>query len=129
MSKERLALYDAQCALCQRTKKAVTKLDWLNQFKWVSLQEYEKMDQPLSFRAIDLRRELHLLVQTDKGVKVLKGFRSIRHIFLFMPSTFVFGLICYIPGISLIGDPVYKWVAKRRHHFFKSQCDSDSCTI
>ncbi|HWO75706.1 MAG TPA: DUF393 domain-containing protein [Bacillus sp. (in: firmicutes)] len=129
MSKVRLALYDAECALCQRTKKTVTKLDWFNKLKWASLQEYEKLDYTLSFRPIELRRELHLLVQTDKTVKVLKGFRSIRHMFLLMPSTFVLGLICYIPGVSLIGDPIYKWVAKRRHQFLKGQCHSDSCTI
>ncbi|MET3697183.1 thiol-disulfide oxidoreductase DCC family protein [Bacillus oleivorans] len=129
MSKERLALYDAQCALCQRTKKTVTKLDWLNKIKWVSLQEYEKIDHSLTFRAIDLRRELHLLIETEKDIKILKGFRSIRYMFLLLPSTFVLGLLLYIPGVSRIGDPIYKWVAKRRHQLLKGQCDSDSCTI
>lgn len=129
MSKERLALYDEQCTLCQQTKKTVQRWDWLHRIEWVSLQEYEKSEKPIQFQAIDLRRELHLLVKNQDKVKVLRGFQAVRHLLIQLPVTFVIGSVCYIPGVSLIGNPLYKWVAKRRYQLMKGKCDSEHCSI
>lgn len=63
-----IALYDGTCSLCKETKKIFKKLDWLNKVEWISLQEYEKIPNSLSFSKIDLRRELHIITPSG-GVK------------------------------------------------------------
>ncbi|GAA0332505.1 hypothetical protein GCM10008967_23960 [Bacillus carboniphilus] len=129
MSIEKFALYDAQCLLCQKSKSAIQKIDTLNRFTWVSLQEYEKREDAIPFKPVELRRELHLVIQKGEKVKVLKGFLAIRYMFLFMPLTFFLGVLAYFPGVTLIGNPLYKWVAKRRHNLLKHKCDSDQCSL
>lgn len=128
MQKKRMVLYDAKCLLCAKAKTSLKKWDWLDRVQWVSLQEYEEKGKT-PFQAVELRKEIHLLIKNAQEEKVLKGFLAMRAIFLQMPLTFILGLICYIPGAHIVGDPLYKWIAKNRHRFLKNQCDSESCSL
>ena len=122
-----LALYDESCSLCQLSKKRVMSLDWFKQVKWVSLQEYEKKSNRIYiFNKKELRKELHLI--TERG-EVLKGFYAIRKMMFHCPLLFIPGVICYIPFVDLIGNRVYRWVAKNRHFFFRQSCDDGKCSL
>lgn len=121
-----IALYDGTCSLCKETKRIFNKLDWLNKVEWISLQEYEKMQGSLSFSRHDLRRELHII--TPAG-SVEKGYSAVRRLLLLFPATFLISTLLYIPFTALLGDPVYKWIAKNRHKFLKRKCDDGSCSL
>lgn len=49
--------------------------------------------------------------------KIYGGFFAVRDVLLHLPLTFLPALFLYIPGASLIGVPVYRWIAKNRHRF------------
>lgn len=120
------ALYDESCSLCQLSKKRMMRLDWFKRVNWVPLQEYEKQPNHIDFNRKELRKELHLV--TAKG-DVLKGFYAIRKMMMQCPLLVLPGIICYIPFVDLIGNPVYRWVAKNRHFFFKKSCNDGKCTL
>ncbi|MBU8879837.1 DUF393 domain-containing protein [Bacillus sp. FJAT-29790] len=123
-----IALYDGTCSLCRKSKRIFEKLDWLGKVYWVSLQEYEKtaQSQVVLFDQMELRKELHII--TSSG-KVLKGYYAIRHILVLFPSTILMGVILFIPFSPLIGNPIYKWIAKNRHKFLKRKCEDGSCSL
>ncbi|MFO1444250.1 DUF393 domain-containing protein [Bacillus sp. Bva_UNVM-123] len=121
-----LALYDNTCSLCKQSKRVFQKLDWLHQVKWVSLQEYEQMEEGESFNKVDLRRELHII--TSRG-KVLKGYNAIRYLFVLFPATAIGGVILFLPFTHLLGNPIYKRIAKNRHRFLRKKCDDGSCSL
>lgn len=121
-----ISLYDGSCSLCKESKKIFEKLDSFQKVHWISLQEYERTKQSISFNKIDLRKELHIIT---KSGKVLKGFYAIRYLFLLFPATIVVGALLYVPFSYLIGNPIYKWIAKNRHRFIKKKCDNDSCSL
>ncbi|WP_264738829.1 thiol-disulfide oxidoreductase DCC family protein [Cytobacillus firmus] len=121
-----IALYDGTCSLCKETKKIFKKLDWLNKVEWISLQEYEKIPNSLPFSRHDLRRELHIITPSG-GVK--KGYSAVRRLLFLFPASFLISLLLYLPLTPILGDPIYKWIAKNRHKFLKKKCDDGSCSL
>lgn len=57
--------------------------------------------------------------------KVYGGFFSVRDVMRFLPLTALPALLLYIPGVSLIGEPAYRWIAKNRHRFGSQSCKRD----
>ncbi|MBS4191716.1 DUF393 domain-containing protein [Bacillus sp. FJAT-49705] len=121
-----IALYDKTCSLCKETKRIFKKFDWLHKVEWVSLQEYEKKDQAIPFDYNSLRKELHIITS---GRKVLTGFYAVRYLLTLFPATMVLGAILYIPGMSILGTIIYKWIAKNRHKILRKKCDNGSCSL
>lgn len=121
-----LSLYDEKCSLCQTSKKWFMKLDWLHKVSWVSLQEYEKEEHPLFLNRSDLRKELHIILPSSH---LLRGFYAIRRLLLCFPITFLVAFFLYLPLMPLIGNPIYKWIAKNRHKWLRSKCKGESCSL
>ncbi|MEH7389043.1 thiol-disulfide oxidoreductase DCC family protein [Bacillus sp. JJ1474] len=121
-----IALYDETCSLCKESKQFFEKIDRFHKVSWVSLQEYEKTRHSIPFDKISLRRELHII---SSGGKVRKGYDAIRYLLLLTPPLNLLGLCLYFPAMSFVGNPLYKWVAKNRHKFFRKKCDNGSCSL
>ena len=120
-----IALYDKTCSLCKESKRIFQKVDWFKQIKWISLQEYGENIR-VKIDSKSLRREIHII--TPSG-KILKGFYAIRYLFVHFPVTSLFGILLYIPFAPIIGEPVYRFIAKNRHRFLKNKCDNGSCSL
>lgn len=101
-------------------------LDWFKLVDWVSLQDYENQPTSHLFNRKELRKELHVI--TSNG-KVLKGFYAIRKLMLQCPPLVILGVICYLPFVDLVGNRLYRWVAKNRHVFFQKSCDDGNCSL
>ncbi|WP_141433741.1 thiol-disulfide oxidoreductase DCC family protein [Bacillus sp. 03113] len=121
-----IVLYDANCSLCKETKNNLKKLDLFHKIEWISLQDFENENSSCSFKPSELRKELHVI--TSSG-SVKRGFYAIRLLMLFLPVTFFFALVCYLPFASFIGNPVYRWIANNRHRLYKKGCESGSCRL
>ncbi|WP_110927381.1 thiol-disulfide oxidoreductase DCC family protein [Bacillus massiliglaciei] len=122
-----LVLYDGQCILCRQTKKRLESIDWLKRTEWQSLQEYEQQERAILFKREDLRREMHLI--TPDG-RVLRGFYAVRRIMLHTPVLALVGLMGYLPFADRLGNPLYRWIAKNRHLFFKKgTCKDGGCSL
>ncbi|MDL4842572.1 thiol-disulfide oxidoreductase DCC family protein [Aquibacillus rhizosphaerae] len=121
-----IILFDEQCYLCRQSKRIISKIDWFNQFKWLSLQQYERNQQLTSVQKDAIKSEMHLI---KKNGEVLVGFFAIRYILLHCPLTALAGLVSYVPKSDVIGNPMYRLVARNRYQLFKNKCDNGVCRI
>ncbi|WP_079477754.1 thiol-disulfide oxidoreductase DCC family protein [Halobacillus salinus] len=110
-----IVFYDAQCPFCFYFKKTFRLFDWANQIKWVAVQETEREGLYPYLDGRDALAEIHML--TKEG-EIKQGFYTIRRLLLALPMFAVLGLLLYLPGVSRIGDPLYKWVSDNRHQWF-----------
>jgi predicted DCC family thiol-disulfide oxidoreductase YuxK len=92
----------------------------------MSLQEYERKEMRPRFKAVDLRREIHILVPEGK---VLAGYWAVRRLLLVSPITVLFGLLIHLPFIHLIGIPIYRFIANHRYQLNKQKCEDDRCSL
>lgn len=120
-----IALYDGNCTLCKQTKRFFQGLDQHAKVEWVSLQEYET-ENIHTFDAAELRKELHIILANGT---VLKGYFAVRKLFVQLPLTMFLGWFMYIPFLSIIGQPIYRWVARNRHKWLRKKCDNGGCSL
>ncbi len=109
-----IILYDGECGFCTRSVKLGRRLDWFKVFEWHSRWEPGIQEK---FPRVSFDDTLRQMVCVKPDSKVLGGFYCVRHLWLHFPLLFLPALFLYIPGVSLIGVPFYKWIAKNRHRF------------
>ena len=110
----RTVIYDDDCGFCLRSIRIGKWLDWRRCMDWYPRSEpglYEK------FPKTNKEETLNRMVSIRPDGKVYGGFFAVRDILLHCPLTFIPAFLLYIPGVSLAGDPAYRWVAKNRHRF------------
>jgi predicted DCC family thiol-disulfide oxidoreductase YuxK len=71
------------------------------------------------------RAEREILVDTGDGW--LGGFRAFRWTALRLPLLWPLIPILYLPGITLVGDRIYSWIAARRYTFLGRTCEEGVC--
>ncbi|MCP3028309.1 DCC1-like thiol-disulfide oxidoreductase family protein [Halobacillus sp. A5] len=119
-----IILYDENCYLCRQTKLILQTFDWFNLFKWMAIQKEDVSKFKININ--DLSKELHLITPSKK---ILKGYDSLRYAFIRTPLTFVVGAFMYMPGMRVIGEPLYRLIAKNRYRIFKNRCKNGSCSM
>ncbi len=103
-------IYDGDCGICEASRGYGERLDWLGLFRWRPNQDDAVLrDHPhLSREALD--GALHVV----GGGRTLAGFAAMRFIALRCPLTFLAGAAMHLPGASVPGNIVYRWVADHR---------------
>lgn len=110
-----IVFYDAQCPFCFYVKKTFRKFDWLNQIKWVAVQEVEGSGKYPYLEGRNTLDEIHML--TKEG-EVKEGFYTIQKLLLTLPLFSLFGILLSLPGVDVIGSPFYRWFSDHRHQWF-----------
>lgn len=115
--------FDGKCRLCQGTKIAVKHFDFFDLIQFVEIQELPE-DHTL-FTKTDRTSLLKSMFSLSVKNKAKDGIYSYRRIFLRIWFTIPLGLLLYLPGISHLGQFIYKKVADNRYKV----CNEDSCEI
>ena len=110
----RTVIVDGECGFCQRSIKWGKRLDWLHRMDWRARLEPGLQE---TFPQLSGEETQRRMVSIRKDGKTYGGFFAVRDIMVHLPLTFVPALVLYVPGVSLLGVPVYTWTAKNRHHF------------
>lgn len=120
----RTVIFDGECGFCRRWIRIGRRLDWFGRFDWRA-----RMDPGVQeiFPQLSSEETQNRMVSIRPDGKTYGGFFAVRDIAAHLPLTFLPALLLYVPGVSLIGDPVYKWIARNRHRFGGRQ--DDSCSI
>ncbi|WP_053218826.1 thiol-disulfide oxidoreductase DCC family protein [Virgibacillus senegalensis] len=126
MERKSIVLYDGDCYLCRQTKQVIGLLDWFGAFRWLSLQEYERRQTVTSKQRQAIRGEIHI-VQPDG--KINKGYQAVRFMLIRCLVTAPLGVLMYLPKSEVLGDPLYRWVAKNRYRIFKNKCTNGVCKL
>jgi glycosyltransferase involved in cell wall biosynthesis/predicted DCC family thiol-disulfide oxidoreductase YuxK len=115
-------LFDGSCGLCATTVRVVGRLDALRRIEALDVAG----DWPsVSARFPTLSRdkcldEIHV-VTPDGGVRT--GFSGCRSVAWAIPAAWPLLPLLHLPGATLVGDRVYRLVARRR---FSQACAVDS---
>ncbi|GAJ98467.1 thiol-disulfide oxidoreductase DCC family protein [Geomicrobium sp. JCM 19055] len=115
--KRHVVFYDATCTLCQGLKRMMKKLDCNQNVDWYPVQEVSNKTKRLAAQFKDMEKEIYLL---SNAKTVYIGYNAIRKLLITIPITRPIGIVLYIPGARLIGQPVYRIVSNRRHRWFKT---------
>ncbi len=117
--------FDAECPLCQRTRRLVRRLDLLERTQFVDVHGLS----PAQINALGrtpgtLLAEMHLC--TTDGT-VLSGFAAMRWLIARMPATLWMAPVLYLPGAERVGNSVYAWVAQNR--LILVSCNGAACRV
>ena len=117
-------LYDGACPKCRASMALITAGD------------ADHVVEPIDLNAVDvatihpsLTRQACLesmhLVRRDGRVE--KGYSAVMTVLGWTPLFAPFALVRYIPGVSIVGNRVYNWVAANRNR--DTPCTDDVCGI
>src|SRR3989338_6008768 len=115
----RTVVFDGECGFCQRSIKIGKALDWLKKIEWKARLESGTQE---AFPQLSLEETQNRMVSIRPDGKAFGGFFAVRDIMLRFPLTFLPAILLYIPGVSLVGVPVYKWISENRHRFGSQSC-------
>ena len=107
--------YDGDCGFCGRVKRWLSRMDFFGGIEWNPYQGLERPPQGLSWN--DLDRAAYL----DAGQgRLIEGFYAFRMLTLRLLPLIPLAPILWFPGVNLVGETVYRWVA--RNHYRLSSC-------
>lgn len=113
-------LYDGHCGLCQRSVFTLLMLDHLHRLKLVDFHDAELKKQYAADIALkDLDKAMHIRFPHKK---TFKGFYAVRVLTWHLPVFWIIAPMMYLPGVSFIGNKIYRRVARNR-----KKCAHESC--
>ncbi len=93
--------------MCRRTVGWLRRLDWLGRLEFVDLAKAEDLPVTLEIAMTGMP------MRTRDG-RSLVGFRAVRRALIQTPAGALVAWVMYVPGVSAVGERVYKRVATNR---------------
>lgn len=116
--------FDGKCILCVRGVGFLHRLDLFRRIELIDFTNPKNHDRLIDF---DLARaQTEMLFSTKNGW--IGGFRAFREVAKRLPLLWIFVPLMYFPGMTIIGDALYKKVAANRYLLF-GRCDDGYCEI
>lgn len=114
-----ILIYDRDCEFCQRQVQFVERWDADRRIEAVPFGEAELERYGLSQAAA--AEAMHLVAPSGA---VWRGAAAAREVLRLLPRLRLMVWLFRLPGAMFVAERVYRWVAKRRHHF---GCSSAVC--
>lgn len=118
-------LFDGDCPMCRASVRLLKRLDWLKVFRFQSARSSEPL--PVTTVALNRERlleEMHLVAPAGA---VYHGFRAFRWIAWRVPLLVPIAPLMYLPGMPMVGQRLYLWIAKNRFNLVP--CRDDACAL
>ncbi len=123
-------LYDGLCVLCTQTQQFVRYLDWLGRVERIDAWQHETVQARFP-EVVDEDLLGEIFVRT-RGGDWKVGFFGMRYIAWQLPLLWPIAPLLYLPGMTLLGPAIYRWIAKRRYAINKlvgNDCVDGTCKI
>lgn len=118
-AKRATSLYDGNCGLCLRSMFFLSLCDWFKKVSWKDFRlAAVQKKEAIGFKAIDLKREMHVVVGKD----VTTGFYGFRTLARRLPPLWPLVPFLYVPGVPWIGRRIYARIASRRTICTHKEC-------
>ncbi len=118
--------YDGWCPLCTATKGRLSKLDWRQTVRFVSMRATD-IEARTGIPAARLSERMHCL-DLQSG-KVSQGIYAVADLFWHLPLLMPVAPLIRMAGWVGLGQPLYDWIANRRAIVPVSSCDHQSCAL
>ena len=119
-------IFDADCDLCQQTRRAVEALDWLGTMHWLPQQDPSASAFGIPLEA--LGKSVYLVTA---GGRSYHGFDAVKQVLLRLPISYLAGgaavvrapwaalpiALFFSPAFHPVGEAAYDWVAANRYLF------------
>lgn len=118
-------LYDGHCAFCRMSIGLVRRLDWLGKLDPIDVRDAEQAilhEPPVA--GAPLLEQMHVLT---RGGKLHGGYSAVRWIAWRLPLLWPVAPFLYLPGVTQLGDRLYRWVARNRFRIVP--CQHGVCQI
>ena len=116
--------YDAECPLCDKIVIIIKHFDIFHTIKCITVQgNYLNNDALKNFDQEVLLINIHGV--NAKG-KISVGYWAYIELLKFLLYTYPLGLLGSLPGVSFLGQKVYRYVAGNR---LTERCTSENCSI
>lgn len=116
-------LYDGGCGLCQRSRHAFERIGAAGRLTFVDVHDPDESARRFpQLRWGDLMDEMHVI---DPSGRVTRGFFAFRTIAGVMPALWAAWPLLHVPGVSIVGQRVYRWVARNRG----GSCPDGACSL
>ena len=102
--------YDVNCGFCTGVVLGLSRIDLFRQVRWMPFQSLEEPPRGLSWEHLD--RAAYL--DTGRG-QLYEGFYSLRMLTLRLPLLAPLVPVFWVPGVSLLGPVLYRWIARNRY--------------
>ena len=114
--------YDGNCGFCRTAVGLMSKTDITRKVHWISFQSLEEPPAGLSWA--DLNRSAYLVDTATMGL--YEGFYAFRRLTLSLWPLAPLAPIFWLPGASLVGVAIYRWIASNRYRFsiHRTSCSS-----
>lgn len=116
-------IFDGQCGFCIRSLQIVRALDIRGALRFHEANRPETLELFPELHGPDLAEAMYACVQ---GEPPHRGFYAFRRLLWFSPLMWPLIPLFYFPGVSLLGERIYAWVARNRKDF---GCESDLCPL
>jgi predicted DCC family thiol-disulfide oxidoreductase YuxK len=108
-------IYDANCALCEATKNFLSRWDRRHAILYLHFQESQAR---ALFPFLAGMEHLEAMYFMDKTGKSWKGMEAAREILRYLPLGWPLAWLFYLPGVPLLADRLYTWIARNRYLWF-----------
>ena len=120
----RTVIFDGACGFCLRAIRIGKRLDWWRRMEWRARLEPGVNER---FPQLSQEETQRRMVSIRADGRMSGGFYAVRDILLQLPLTTLPALLLYLPGMSVVGVPLYRWIAANRRHFGGAQ--EEACPI
>ncbi|MGF1583517.1 MAG: thiol-disulfide oxidoreductase DCC family protein [Gemmataceae bacterium] len=121
-----IVLYDGACPFCRKSIALLKRLDWFDMLRYVDARDSKERETAgVLIDEDQLLEQMHVVPPNRK--QTYAGFEALRWIAWRLPLLAPFAPLMYIPGIPILGQKVYLWIAKNR--FQLVPCDKDGCAV
>ncbi|MDP3703911.1 MAG: DUF393 domain-containing protein, partial [Candidatus Omnitrophota bacterium] len=108
----RTVIFDGECGFCLRAIRIGRRLDWWRRIDWRARLEPGVNERFPQLSQEETQRRM-VSIRTDG--RICGGFDAVRDILLQLPLTMLPALVLYLPGMSVVGVPLYRWIATNRY--------------
>lgn len=118
-----LVLYDGRCGFCRDWSRRLARWDGQDRLRQVPYQDRHQVAGVPALSDAELAEALHVVLPDGR---VERGARGVVALLPWLRGGRVLGWLANIPGVMVIADHVYRWVARRRHGIGK---EDDACVL
>jgi predicted DCC family thiol-disulfide oxidoreductase YuxK len=117
-------LYDGECGMCVRVARILGGLDAFGTLELIDFRREGALSGLPDVPQDALEQRMHVVGPSGEWRAGYKGFVAIARR---LPALALFGLVGSVPGVALLGDPVYDYVVRRRREWHP-KCD-ETCAL
>ena len=123
---ELTVLYDGACNLCRASVARVRRMDPRARIELLDLHDASVAAR---FPQVNLDEAMRLIQAVDPCGRVYSGADAWAHIGLVLPGWKLVAWLLLVPGIHIVAQHLYAWVARNRYRWNRELCEDGTCAL